>query len=59
MEGRREIVIDFEKVFKIIAQYFDLITTNEIDYMYCIELLHWKTKRKSSKDHVPCIFGGI
>ena len=31
MEGRIEIVI--EKVFKIIAQYFDLITTNQIDFM--------------------------
>ena len=38
MEGRIEIVIEkvfkifrIEKVFKIIAQYFDLITTNQID----------------------------
>ena len=38
MEGRIEIVVEkvfkffkIEKVFKIIAQYFDLITTNQID----------------------------
>ena len=54
MEGRREIVIDFEKVFTIITQYFDLITTNQIDYMYCIELLPWNTKRKSQHQKIIC-----
>ena len=46
MEGRIEIVIEkvlkifkIEKVFKIIAQYFDLITTNQIDS--CALYLWW------------------